>query len=239
MPYPVLGVIPPDALFGDSDTKNVMMNFKMTADEKVEELQNILDQRDHSYSGTGKENDQNSYIKQLEFRLNEVMKVNKALIDELHDKNYVNQDVKTRLEQEYLQTENQLEAKISNVIEKMGSGIQDSNLIHTILKNETLHRNSSHKLLKSRSKPKRSDSSSDNSGTPKSIQGTYASTFEAQMISHKNRNRNIEMISNPNLLVASKPVNKKSSKHYHKPKATNNSKLHSKSSNSQKKYMKR
>ena len=94
-----------------------MMNL-MTVDKKVEELQNIIDQRDHNYSKIAKENNQISTIKQLEFRLNEVMKVNKALIDELHDKNYVNQEVKTRLEEEYLQTENRLGAKISNVIEK-------------------------------------------------------------------------------------------------------------------------
>jgi hypothetical protein len=225
LPYPVLGALPPDVIFGDHEARNAMMNL-MTADEKIEELQQIIDTREHSETPNGKENDQYEVVRQLENKLTEVMQVNDRLVDELHDKNYMDPGVKTKLERDFLQTEQQLEAKIANVMNKMGSGMQNVRLIQDIVgqsmaqfKNKIavdIENESFRPEMRTSRDLKRSLSSSEGLSTPKSIQGTYSSTFDSQFAASKSRGFD-NMVSSSSKL-ATKPVNRKSAKHFYKPK---------------------
>lgn len=241
LPYPVLGAIPPGSLFGDHDMNNDMIHL-MTADEKIEELQNIIDQRDQNNYAFGKENNQNETVKHLEHSVKQLMKVNEALVTELHDKNYMNQDIQNKIEREANKTEHQLETRITDAMVKMGNSSKNAQIMKDlishimnqfknsiIVETNTSNNNNIHEAIrKSESfKPtlhkktlKRSNSSSESGGTPKSNQGTYSSTFDAQVLGSKTNRIETPMHSTPKM--ATKPINKMSNKHYYKPKKQSN-----------------
>lgn len=225
MPYPVLGSIPPDVYFGEGEN-NGHMNL-MTADEKIKELQTIIDQRDQHYEPMGKENNQFEVISQLENKLQEVMQVNEKLVEEIHDNKYVTPGVKTKLEQEFTETESQLESKIADVMEKMGNGVQNVRLVQDIVGQSMaqfrdristdIENDLGLPQNRYSNSVKLSESSSEAGLTPRAIQSTYSSTFDYQFAnSGKSRGYENDVSSSSN--PASKPVNKKSTKHFHKPK---------------------
>ena len=126
LPYPVLGAIPPDVIFGEDEDQDIIMNL-MTADEKVDELQNIINQKiENSENGytEGKENlDEYGKIRQLESRLDEVVKENENLIDELQDRKFEVYKLKNKnetKEEAFESVETELEDKIGDALKKFG-----------------------------------------------------------------------------------------------------------------------
>jgi predicted nuclease with TOPRIM domain len=126
LPYPVIGAIPPDVIFGEDEDQDILTNL-MTADEKVEELQNIINQKNDVNGGLreGKENiDEYGKIRQLENRLDEVVKENEKLIDELQDRKFEVYKLKNQhqCKDEIFDTvENEIGDAITEVMKRMGN----------------------------------------------------------------------------------------------------------------------
>lgn len=212
----------------------------MTAEEKIAELQSIIDQKENNRYASDKENQENERVAQLEGRLRDVVKVNEMLIDELNDRKYRQPDVRDRIESEVNRTEREMEARIVEVMRNISGSEKNVGLVQDVVSQAMSqfkdkisrdqdsdgedNRYFEERFRKSESfqpfqphNQKFQRSSSNNSESPKSIQGTYASTFDAHIVSSKPKKLETSIKSTPKLTP--KPVSKKSSNHYYKPKS--------------------
>lgn len=204
----------------------------MASDEIIEELQKIAYQSNGMHKRLAPEDKENLHeldrVRQLETRLDEVVKENETLIDELQDKKLEVYKLKNKTQtwkEVYDDVELALEDKIAEMMKRMGNSKKNISTIQSLISKTmsdfrtkitsesesdvwnyqgSLKKSESFQPLTGRQHLKKSSSNSSASqDTSKSIQGTYSHTFDTQYLASKSKIYEKSVRNTPNLTMKS------------------------------------